>query len=263
MIANSKTSMTGADVVIISYDLLSRRKQELEKIHFQCIIADERWYPHPLVRVPGSFVLFLSSLDLLLGVDLWIPLPLVSRNGAACTGCKICESRSRGNVADHPFMSPVIHRSHYIKNHAALRTKVLLPVLKVGHPPKNVVLIIADMFSFTFTPFMGLLSPQCARRSILLTGTPALARPIELFTQAHALQPTIFKNRHSFAQRYCDRKQGPFGVDDTGASCLTELHLLLEVHFCVLCWLFSVAPWGPCAVLIFVSLPIVSFRKCS
>jgi len=39
---------------------------------------------------------------------------------------------------------------------------------------------------------------QKAKRGILLSGTPALSRPMELFPQLHALHPNLFKNYHKF-----------------------------------------------------------------
>jgi SWI/SNF-related matrix-associated actin-dependent regulator 1 of chromatin subfamily A len=68
---------------------------------------------------------------------------------------------------------------------------------------------------------------------ILLSGTPALSRPIELFTQLHALQPCIFVHRHHFGVRYCAAVKGRFGWEYTGNSNLQELHALMR-HFCMI-----------------------------
>ena len=46
-----------------------------------------------------------------------------------------------------------------------------------------------------------------------MTGTPALARPIELFSQVSALRPDIFKSRREFGERYCG---GVAATDDWG-----------------------------------------------
>jgi SWI/SNF-related matrix-associated actin-dependent regulator 1 of chromatin subfamily A len=59
---------------------------------------------------------------------------------------------------------------------------------------------------------------QRARRRILLTGTPALSRPVELYPQLDALDCTIFKTFKKFALRYCNAFHGPFGWDYTGSS---------------------------------------------
>lgn len=42
-----------------------------------------------------------------------------------------------------------------------------------------------------------------ARRVIMLSGTPALSRPEELYNQVSFLQPLLFPTFHSFAYRYC------------------------------------------------------------
>ncbi|ETN78649.1 hypothetical protein NECAME_10210 [Necator americanus] len=49
-----------------------------------------------------------------------------------------------------------------------------------------------------------------ASRVILLSGTPALSRPAELFSQIRLVNDKLFPNFHQFAIRYCDGKQGRF-----------------------------------------------------
>lgn len=44
---------------------------------------------------------------------------------------------------------------------------------------------------------------KAARRAICLTGTPALSRPVELYSQVEALRPNVFTKFTEFAQRYC------------------------------------------------------------
>ena len=63
--------------------------------------------------------------------------------------------------------------SHFIKDAKAQRTKAVVPLLKA------------------------------ARRAICLTGTPALSRPVELYSQVEALRPNVFPKFNEFAQRYC------------------------------------------------------------
>jgi len=88
--------------------------------------------------------------------------------------------------------------SHYIKNHKAKRTKAALPLIKR------------------------------ARRALLLSGTPALNRPIELFTQLHALRPLWFRTYTAFAYRYCAAKLTNFGLDVRGSSCEEELYFIMR-----------------------------------
>ncbi|XP_031446435.1 SWI/SNF-related matrix-associated actin-dependent regulator of chromatin subfamily A-like protein 1 isoform X2 [Phasianus colchicus] len=67
-----------------------------------------------------------------------------------------------------------------------------------------------------------------ARRVILLSGTPAMSRPAELYTQIAAVQPGFFPQFHTFGLRYCDAKKMPWGWDYSGSSNLAELKILLE-----------------------------------
>eukprot|EP01028_Stygiella_incarcerata_P012118 TRINITY_DN7289_c0_g1_i5.p1 TRINITY_DN7289_c0_g1~~TRINITY_DN7289_c0_g1_i5.p1 ORF type:complete len:787 (+),score=224.21 TRINITY_DN7289_c0_g1_i5:74-2434(+) len=96
------------------------------------------------------------------------------------------------------FRCVIADEAHALKSHDAKRTKVIAPIL------------------------------LRAKHSILLTGTPSLNRPIELFTQVHCLIPSLFPSRMKFGFRYCNAKMGPFGWDMQGSSNLTELNWLLE-----------------------------------
>jgi len=51
---------------------------------------------------------------------------------------------------------------------------------------------------------------------LLLIGTPALSRPIELYTQLNALIPRVISNPVQFGKRFCDAKETKFGWDFTG-----------------------------------------------
>lgn len=87
---------------------------------------------------------------------------------------------------------------HYLKNHNARRTKNLLPIL------------------------------QRARRVFLLSGTPVLSRPAELFTQLSAIRPDIFFSFKVFADRYCDPKVLFTHTDYSGSSNIKELFTLIS-----------------------------------
>ncbi|XP_057546858.1 uncharacterized protein LOC130825583 isoform X2 [Amaranthus tricolor] len=64
-----------------------------------------------------------------------------------------------------------------------------------------------------------------AQYAILLSGTPALSRPIELFKQLEALYPGVYKNVHEYGNRYC--RGGVFGLYQ-GSSNHEELHDLMK-----------------------------------
>lgn len=92
----------------------------------------------------------------------------------------------------------IVDESHHLKNPKTKRTKALQPILKQ------------------------------ARRVILLSGTPALARPEELYAQLDAVQPGTFGSFSAFAARYCNAHRTRFGWDTRGASNLPELHARLH-----------------------------------
>jgi SWI/SNF-related matrix-associated actin-dependent regulator 1 of chromatin subfamily A len=69
---------------------------------------------------------------------------------------------------------------------------------------------------------------QGAKRLVLLSGTPALARPVELWTQVYSLAPALFGPYTSYTQRYCNARRGRFGWDVSGISNANELHLKLQ-----------------------------------
>ncbi|KAF3326092.1 SWI/SNF-related matrix-associated actin-dependent regulator [Carex littledalei] len=93
------------------------------------------------------------------------------------------------------FKTVIADESHFLKNAQAKRTTAAVPILKK------------------------------AEHAILLSGTPALSRPIELFKQLEALYPEVYKNVHEYGNRYC--KGGHFGMYQ-GASNHDELHNLMK-----------------------------------
>ncbi|NXP82879.1 SMAL1 protein, partial [Ramphastos sulfuratus] len=96
------------------------------------------------------------------------------------------------------FRVVIIDESHFLKNIKTARCRAAMPLLKA------------------------------AKRVILLSGTPAMSRPSELYTQIAAVQPTFFPQFHAFGLRYCDARKMPWGWDYSGSSNLTELKILLE-----------------------------------
>ncbi|KAG2647054.1 hypothetical protein PVAP13_2KG535400 [Panicum virgatum] len=101
----------------------------------------------------------------------------------------------QSTLLDSDFKIVIADESHFMKNGQAKRTIASLPVL------------------------------QKAKYAVLLSGTPALSRPIELFPQLQALYPTVYKNVNEYGNRYC--KGGFFGMFQ-GASNHEELHNLMK-----------------------------------
>jgi len=59
---------------------------------------------------------------------------------------------------------------------------------------------------------------------LLLTGTPILNRPKELWTQLNIIEPRTWNNFFSFGLRYCDGQKTRYGWDFNGSSNIEELH---------------------------------------
>lgn len=94
----------------------------------------------------------------------------------------------------------IADESHNLKSKDAKRTCLALPLLK------------------------------SAKVALCLTGTPAVNRPVELYTQLHGLLPEVFRDYDGFTNRYCDPKPAKFGpkMDVSGSSNEAELKNLLE-----------------------------------
>ncbi|KAL5065638.1 hypothetical protein RYX36_027375 [Vicia faba] len=104
-------------------------------------------------------------------------------------------AKLQNTLMESDFKVVIADESHFLKNAQAKRTTASLPVIKK------------------------------AKYAILLSGTPALSRPIELFKQLEALYPDVYKNVHEYGNRYC--KGGFFGLYQ-GASNHEELHNLMK-----------------------------------
>ena len=94
----------------------------------------------------------------------------------------------------------IADESHNLKSKDAKRTCLALPLLKN------------------------------AKVALCLTGTPAVNRPVELYTQLHGLLPEVFRDYEGFTNRYCDPKKPKFGpkMDVSGSSNEAELKNILE-----------------------------------
>jgi SWI/SNF-related matrix-associated actin-dependent regulator of chromatin subfamily A-like protein 1 len=66
------------------------------------------------------------------------------------------------------------------------------------------------------------------KRILLLSGTPMLSRPSELFNLLKIIRPDIFYNFLEYAYRYCRPKETSYGMDYGGNAHTKELHCLLE-----------------------------------
>ena len=102
-------------------------------------------------------------------------------------------------IIEKKFQYIIADEAHYLKSRTAKRTMSLTPIL------------------------------QRAKRVVLLTGTPILAKPMEIFPLLHILRPDKFKGFKEFGSRYCDPKCLRFGlIDWSGSSNSRELNSILN-----------------------------------
>ena len=80
------------------------------------------------------------------------------------------ETKKKDDLKKLKYEMAICDESHYLKSHSTKRTKGLTPVLKK------------------------------MKHVILLTGTPALNRPCELYPQAHIIQPQFFKRWKTYTR---------------------------------------------------------------
>ena len=96
------------------------------------------------------------------------------------------------------FKFIIADEAHYLKSPDAKRTKSLMPIIKKS------------------------------KRVILITGTPILAKPVELYPLLCMLRPDLFHNFKLFGYRYCDPKETRFGKDWNGSENIKELNFILK-----------------------------------
>lgn len=107
--------------------------------------------------------------------------------------------KKKALLMDYGFDMVICDESHYMKNHKTKRTRGLAPLIR------------------------------SIKKALLLTGTPALNRPSELFSQANMVRRDFFPKFKQYAERYCDRKMSPLGYwDDSGSSNPHEVHWLAK-----------------------------------
>jgi SWI/SNF-related matrix-associated actin-dependent regulator 1 of chromatin subfamily A len=106
---------------------------------------------------------------------------------------------------DMNFNCIIADESHNLKQKNSQRSKLILPLL------------------------------TRARNVVLLSGTPALARPVELWTQLSCLAPKVFGTWTAFTNKYCNPKRkfipggrGRVTMDYSGSSNEAELHEKLK-----------------------------------
>ncbi len=95
----------------------------------------------------------------------------------------------------------VADECHLVKNHTAQRTKAVRAL------SKNIPHIV------------------------LLSGTPLLSRPVEMFTLLNMVDPQTWNNWYAYTRQYCNGHEGRWGYDTSGATNTEELHQKIKKYF--------------------------------
>lgn len=95
----------------------------------------------------------------------------------------------------------VADECHLVKNHLAIRTKAVRGLAR------NIPHVV------------------------LLSGTPLLSRPVEMFTLLNMIDPRTWNNWYSYTREYCGGHQGYFGYDVSGATNVEQLHEKIRKYF--------------------------------
>ncbi len=110
-------------------------------------------------------------------------------------------SKFEEHFLDGQFDLIVLDEGHAIKSYKAKRTQSILK--------------LKDSF----------------KHKIILTGTPLLSRPQELFTLLNFIRPEEWNSFWPYAKRYCDLKKMPWGNDYSGSSNELELHEKISPYY--------------------------------
>jgi len=97
-----------------------------------------------------------------------------------------------------PFKAIICDESHNLKEKTSQRCTHITPILK------------------------------SATRLMMLSGTPALARPVELWFQVYSLNASLFGKYTPFTKEFCNAHQGRFGWDVKGCSNSSALNKKLN-----------------------------------
>ena len=103
-------------------------------------------------------------------------------------------------LMDFKFQMVIADEAHALKGLTSKRSKELIPLI------------------------------NSCKRCFLLTGTPALNRPIELFNLLKCVRPDIFRDHTVFGKRYCDPMLNPYGggLSYNGCDNTQELNFIIS-----------------------------------
>ncbi|AFM98448.1 Snf2/Rad54-like helicase [Encephalitozoon hellem ATCC 50504] len=107
-------------------------------------------------------------------------------------------SSNVSGLLEHKAGVVIVDECHYLKSLNTKRTKAIVPLL------------------------------QKVPRAILLSGTPAVSRPLELYPIIASIDRTIFPRFAEYGARYCNGRKVGLWYDYKGCSNAEELHYVLK-----------------------------------
>ncbi|KAK9804695.1 hypothetical protein WJX72_000259 [[Myrmecia] bisecta] len=154
------------------------------------------WLPPKLLPAPDNLVVISSSKDIEKKLQLSAD---PEKKSAVIVSYELVQKLDR-YAYRYPFV--ICDESHALKSRESNRTKFVSGLVR--H----------------------------VRHAVLITGTPLLSKPVELFAQIDMLRPGMFGDWDAFGQRYCGGKKTRAApnapLDYRGASNLVELNAILE-----------------------------------
>lgn len=124
----------------------------------------------------------------------------------------------------------VIDEAHYLCNRSARRTKCVMGFKPRKNEQAKAQQKAADLEKAGRTVEAQVelrkaagKAPLNARRKLVMTGTPMVNRPADLFTLISFADPGRWDNEFKFKMRYCGGTRNGFGWDFSGSSNLEEL----------------------------------------
>lgn len=143
------------------------------------------------------------SIQNFLGMNSTIVRKLIDIGDKICIISYDIASKHCEYLNEQKYKVVIVDECHYLKSDQTKRTKSILPII------------------------------QKANRLVMLSGTPALSRPVELYTIFLAFDKCLFKSKNEYGLRYCNLRKVGVYFDWTGACNLEELYFLLNKCFMV------------------------------
>lgn len=153
----------------------------------------EKFYPH----LPSSAVYVVKGFD---DCDFYSNPVKRDRIKIVIAAYSLLQNRSASArvLEQFKFKCVIADESHNLKEKNSQRCKLAMPLI------------------------------MSAKRVLLLSGTPSLARPVELWPQLYCINQNLFGSYTNYTKKYCNARKSRFGWDVKGISNADELNKRLK-----------------------------------